>query len=92
MYFGKPIPQWIIEHKDDTITLGEIVDACERSRRVSERLMDKAYENDKDGNMLTAYAYFAERGERSDEPLNLALSILGERYGYPDDPPEEEEE
>jgi hypothetical protein len=92
MYFGKPIPQWIIEHKDDTITLGEIVDACERSRRVLERLMQKSYENDKDGQMLTAYVYFADKWERCNAPVDLALSILGERYGYPDNPPEEEEE
>ena len=38
MYFGKPIPEWITEHRNDTITLGEIVDYCEKSAQISNSL------------------------------------------------------
>ena len=92
MYFGKPISEWIVEHRGDTITLGEIADACEKSRRISEELMKETLEKGFEAAYsLSAYAYFAEAAEKSSRPLDLALNILGERYGYPDNPPEEDE-
>lgn len=47
MYFGKPISEWIVEHRGDTITLGEIADACEKSRRISEELMKETVDTGK---------------------------------------------
>lgn len=71
IYFGKPIPEWITEHRhqNDTITLGELSDACEKG--------------------LAAYAWFMQEYMNEKKALDIAPQILGERYGYPEDPPEE---
>ena len=89
MYFGKPIPEWIIEHRNDTITLGEISDACEKAQasclRLAERVLKVGRNQD-----LAAYAWFMQEYLNEKKALDLALDILGERYGYPDDVPEED--
>lgn len=77
MYFGKPIPEWITEHRNDTITLGEIVDYCEKSAQIS--------------NDLSAYAFFVREGREDKRAIDVAVNILGERYGYPDDAPQDDE-
>ena len=88
MYFGKPIPEWITKHKDDTITLGEIVDGCEKSKEVLEDLLQKNLDKaDEHPACLQAAAYFMQKIDRVNDPVDMALSILGERYGYPDDAP-----
>lgn len=77
IYFGKPIPEWITEHRNDTITehrndtitLGELSDACEKGK--------------------AAYAWFMQEYMNEKKAPDIALQILGERYGYPEDPPEE---
>ena len=86
MYFGKPIPEWITEHRNDTITLGEIVDYCEKSARISDelrkRIADGGFSHDYD---LSAYAFFVSEGREDKRAIDVAVNILGERYGYPDD-------
>ena len=83
MYFGKPIPEWITEHRNDTITLGEIVDYCEKSR-----IADSGFSHDYD---LSAYAFFVSEGREDKRAIDVAVNILGERYGYPDDAPQDDE-
>lgn len=91
MYFGKPIPEWITEHRDDTVTLGDIVDYCEKAERVldnlSKRVLDGKFNNAGD---IAAYAYFNREREVVKRPVDVVMIILGERYGYPDDPEEDE--
>lgn len=91
MYFGKTIPEWITEHRNDTVTLGEIVDGCEKSRAVLEDLLQKSLAADENPGCLPAAAYFMRKLDQVNGPVDMALSILGERYGYPDDAPDQEE-
>ena len=92
MYFGKPIPEWITEHRNDTITLGEIVDYCEASARISEqlrkRIADTDFAHDYD---LSAYSFFIREEREVNRAIDVAVGILGERYGYPDDAPQDDE-
>lgn len=91
MYFGKPIPEWITEHRNDTITLGEIVDYCEKSAQISnglvKRIADGGFSHDYD---LSAYAFFVREGREDKRAIDVAVNILGERYGYPDDAPQDD--
>ena len=91
MYFGKPIPEWITEHRNDTITLGEIVDYCEKSAQISnslvKRIADGGFSHDYD---LSAYAFFVREGRADKRAIDVAVNILGERYGYPDDAPQDD--
>ena len=89
MYFGKPIPEWITEHRNDTITLGEISDACEKAQASCLRLAERVLKVGRDQD-LAAYAWFMQEYLNEKKALDLALDILGERYGYPDDVPEED--
>lgn len=90
MYFGKPLPEWITEHRNDTITLGEIVDYCEKSAqalsRMRERIAEKDFPSDID---LSAYAFFLQEERAVKQVIDVATVILGERYGYPDDIPDD---
>ena len=85
MYFGKPIPEWITEHRNDTITLGEIVDYCEKSARISNRLSKRIA----DGGF--SHDYDLSEGREDKRAIDVAVNILGERYGYPDDAPQDDE-
>ena len=89
MYFGKPIPEWITEHRNDTITLGEISDACEKAQASCLRLAERVLKVGRDQD-LAAYAWFMQEYLNEKKALDLALNILDERYGYPDDVPEED--
>ena len=89
MYFGKPIPEWITEHRNDTITLGEISDACEKAQASCLRLAERVLKVGRDQD-LAAYAWFMQEYLNEKKALDLALDILGERYGYPDGVPEED--
>lgn len=92
MYFGKPIPEWITEHRNDTITLGEIVDYCEKSARISDelrkRIADGGFSHDYD---ISAYAFFVREEREVKQAIDAAVDILGMRYGYPDDAPQDDE-
>ena len=88
MYFGKPMPEWIAEHLNDTITLGEIVDYCEKSAQTLNRLRERIAKNDFSSNIdLSAYAFFLQEERAVKQAIGVATDILGERYGYPDDIP-----
>ena len=88
IYFGKPIPEWITEHRNDTITLGELSDACEKSQANCLKLADRALKGNRDMD-LAAYAWFMQEYQNDRRAIDMALNILGKRYGYPEDPPEE---
>jgi len=81
MYFGKPIPEWITEHRNDTITLGELSDACEKAQASCLRLAKRCLKLNRDMD-LAAYAWFMQEYMNEKKALDLALNILGERYGY----------
>lgn len=93
MYFGKTIPEWITEHQNDSVTLGEVVRGCEQARQCLEELLDKSL-NSKRGSSddLVAAAYFEQRLEHVYAPVDMVLSILGERYGYPENPTDKPED
>lgn len=88
MYFGKPIPEWITEHRNDTITLGEISDACEKAQANCLRLAERCLKVGRDQD-LAAYAWFMQEYLNEKKTLDLALNILGERYGYQEVPEED---
>ena len=52
------------------------------------RLAEKALKVGRDQD-LAAYVWFMQEYRNKKIALDLALDILGERYGYPEDPPEE---
>lgn len=87
MYFGKPLPEWIIEHREDTFTLGEFIDEIEKRQKALASLQTKLLENGLSSSMvISAYAYFEKEIEKNSEMIRCVISLLGERYGYPDDP------
>lgn len=88
IYFGKPIPEWITEHRNDTITLGELSDACEKGQANCLKLAERCLKGNRDMD-LAAYAWFMQEYMNEKKAMDIALQILGERYGYPEDPPEE---
>lgn len=83
MYFGKPIPEWITEHRNDTITLGELSDGCEKAQASCLRLAERVLKVGRDKD-LAAYVWLMQEYLNEKKALDLALNILGERYGYPD--------
>lgn len=91
IYFGKPIPEWITEHRNDTITLGELSDACEKGQANCLKLAERCLKGNRDMD-LAAYAWFMQEYMNEKKALDIALQILGERYGYPEDPPEESDD
>ena len=80
IYFGKPIPEWITEHRNDTITLGELSDACEKSQTNCLKLAERCLKGNRDMD-LAAYAWFMQEYMNEKKALDIALQILGERYG-----------
>lgn len=91
MYFGKPMTEWITEHRNDTITLGEIVDYCEKSAQVFSRMRERIVEKDFPSDIdLSACAFFLQEERAVKQAIDVATGILGERYGYPDDIPDDE--
>ena len=53
------------------------------------RIADGGFSHDYD---LSAYAFFAREGREDKRAIDVAVNILGERYGYPDDAPQDMED
>ena len=52
-------------------------------------IADGGFSHDYD---LSAYAFFVREGREDKRAIDVAVNILGERYGYPDDAPQDDED
>lgn len=80
---GMTQAEWILKHKDDTITLGELSEACGRMKRLSLDMARRAIKVGRDQD-LEAYAFFMQTGLFYGQLLDLAVDILAKRYGIED--------